>query len=98
MKKNIIKVLTSCIPAMSLILLQGSSALGKENDIYKKEYKNVGYVFQRNCNIDKLDVTKITHLNYSFGLIYNNEYKEINQATSNADVRTPEPVPDGKLQ
>ncbi|AHG18297.1 chitinase [Chania multitudinisentens RB-25] len=31
-------------------------------------------------DINKLDVTQITHLNYSFGLIYNNEKKETNPA------------------
>ena len=50
-----------------------SSALTKP--IAKKEYRNVGYVFHKNCDINTLDVTKITHLNYSFGLIYNREYE-----------------------
>ncbi|WP_297523290.1 glycosyl hydrolase family 18 protein [uncultured Clostridium sp.] len=69
-----------------------------------KEYRSVGYVFQRGSDIDKIDVTKITHLNYSFGLIYNNEYQGINPDTGkiygtskNPDARTPEPVPKGKL-
>ncbi|KNC94908.1 glycoside hydrolase family 18 protein [Trabulsiella odontotermitis] len=31
-------------------------------------------------DIDKLDVRQITHLNYSFGLIYNNEKDETNEA------------------
>ena len=31
-------------------------------------------------DIDKLDVTQITHLNYSFGLIYNGEKDETNAA------------------
>ncbi|HPW17449.1 MAG TPA: glycosyl hydrolase family 18 protein [Candidatus Aminicenantes bacterium] len=69
-----------------------------------KTYRNIGYVFQRGTDIEKLDVTKVTHINYSFGLIHNNEYLEVNPATGkpfgtppNPDVRTPEPVPDGLL-
>ena len=31
-------------------------------------------------DIDKLDVRQITHLNYSFGLIYNDEKDETNEA------------------
>lgn len=67
-------------------------------------YRIVGYAFHRRIELSELDVTKITHLNYAFGLIYNNEYLEMNPATgekrgssSNTDVSTPEPVPEGKL-
>jgi len=35
-------------------------------------------------DIDKLDVRQITHLNYSFGLIYNNEAGETNEALKDA--------------
>lgn len=35
-------------------------------------------------DIDKLDVRQITHLNYSFGLIYNNEKDETNDALKDA--------------
>ena len=35
-------------------------------------------------DIDKLDVRQITHLNYSFGLIYNNEAGETNDALKDA--------------
>lgn len=31
-------------------------------------------------DINKLDVRQITHLNYSFGLVYNNEKDETNDA------------------
>ena len=59
-------------------LLAGSMlAVPTKAATQEKEYRNVGYVFQRNCDIDTLDVTKITHLNYSFGLIYNREYEEL---------------------
>lgn len=68
------------------------------------KYNIVGYAFQRGTDIATLDVSKVTHLNYAFGLIYNKEYLDINPATgrpygspTNVDVRTPEPVPDGKL-
>lgn len=67
-------------------------------------YNIVGYAFQRGTDIATLDVSKVTHLNYSFGLIYNDEYADIDLDTgepygtpTNADVRTPEPVPAGKL-
>ncbi|TKV22947.1 glycoside hydrolase family 18 protein [Citrobacter sp. wls613] len=35
-------------------------------------------------DIDKLDVRQITHLNYSFGLVYNNEKDETNDALKDA--------------
>ncbi|HPT64056.1 MAG TPA: glycosyl hydrolase family 18 protein [Candidatus Atribacteria bacterium] len=43
----------------------------------KERYRNVGYLFSRGCSLPKIDVTKVTHLNIAFGLIYNEEYKEI---------------------
>ena len=43
----------------------------------KERYRNVGYLFSRGCSLPKIDVTKVTHLNIAFGLIYNKEYKEI---------------------
>ncbi len=67
-------------------------------------YMVAPYLFQRPTDIDDIDVTKVTHIHYAFGLIYNTEYLEINPRTgkawgtpSNPDVRTPEPVPEGKL-
>lgn len=38
-------------------------------------------------DIDKLDVRQITHLNYSFGLIYNDEKEESNDALKDASKR-----------
>lgn len=35
-------------------------------------------------DINKLDVRQITHLNYSFGLVYNNEKDETNDALKDA--------------
>lgn len=36
-------------------------------------FKSVGYFYQESGDVDDIDVTKITHLNYSFGLIYHDE-------------------------
>lgn len=36
-------------------------------------FKSVGYFYQESGDINDIDVTKITHLNYSFGLIYHDE-------------------------
>jgi chitinase len=36
-------------------------------------YRNVGYFYQENGDIGKIDVSNITHLNYSFALIHHNE-------------------------
>lgn len=67
-------------------------------------HRIVAYAFKRPLDLSTLDVTKVTHLHYAFGLIYNNEYLEINPVTgkvwgspANLDVLTPEPVPEGKL-
>src|SRR5690606_24639106 len=38
-------------------------------------------------DIDKLDVRQITHLNYSFGLIYNDEKDETNEALKDPEHR-----------
>ena len=43
-----------------------------------------------------MDVTKITHLNYSFGLIYNREYEELGDET-NPDVKVPHEFDDSLL-
>lgn len=93
MKRNLIVVLTILV-----VMSMGAST------ILAKEYMIVGYAFQRGTDISKLDVSKVTHINYSFGLIHNDEYLQINPATglpwgtpANPDVRTPEPVPEGKL-
>ncbi|MGL5084277.1 MAG: glycoside hydrolase family 18 protein [Clostridium sp.] len=50
-------------------------------------YRSVGYFYQENGDINDIDVTKMTHLNYSFGLIYHNE------VDSNREV----PIDDSKL-
>ena len=102
MKKHLSKILalSFLVSAFAVSFIpEPSKALEKPT-----EYRNVGYVFQRGSDIDKIDVTKITHLNYSFGLIHNTEYEQINPNTyeaygtpKNPDVRTPEPVPEGKL-
>ncbi|MGG7176835.1 glycoside hydrolase family 18 protein [Clostridium paraputrificum] len=75
MKTKFLKTFMASMVAITLVLgcITTTKAGATEN---QKSYKNVGYVFQRNCDIDTLDVTKITHLNYSFGLIYNEEYKD----------------------
>lgn len=97
---------TRRIAAGAAACLLGAGALAgrAESAAPKRAYRNIGYVFQRGTDIAALDVTKVTHINYSFGLIHNNEYLETNPATGqpfgtprNPDVRTPEPVPEGRL-
>ena len=86
MRKSIVKTLLASVVACTLaVSFIGNPAKAAESE---KKFKNVGYVFQRNCDIEKLDVTKITHLNYSFGLIYNKEYQELGDET-NPDVEVP---------
>lgn len=53
------------------------------------EYMNVGYAFRRGLVIEELDLSKITHLNYSFGLIYNREEPPDPTAELNPDCMTP---------
>lgn len=90
--------------AAACLLAVAVAAGPAESAAPKRAYRNIGYVFQRGTDIAALDVTKVTHVNYSFGLIHNDEYLEVNPATGqvfgtprNPDVRTPEPVPEGKL-
>ena len=95
MKKNFLKVFVASVAGFTL--LAGSMlAVPTKAATQEKEYRNVGYVFQRNCDIDTLDVTKITHLNYSFGLIYNREYEELGDET-NPDVKVPHEFDDSLL-
>lgn len=95
MKKNFLKVFVASVAGVTL--LAGSMlAIPTKATTKEKEYRNVGYVFQRNCDIDTLDVTKITHLNYSFGLIYNREYEELGDET-NPDVKVPHEFDDSLL-
>jgi chitinase len=45
-----------------------------ENEIVtKSKYKNIGYFYCSGKDITEVDMSKITHLNISFGLIYHNE-------------------------
>ncbi len=60
----------------------------------KKKYRNVGYLFSRGGNLAGIDVTRVTHLNIAFGLIYNEEYKEI--GPENAPVAVPADFGPGK--
>lgn len=72
MKKALLKTLcfTMLTPFVfsSLGGIKTTSALTNE-----AQYKSVGYFYQENGDILNIDVTKITHLNYSFGLIYHDE-------------------------
>lgn len=81
-------VLAASILAAAGLLAACAGAPAAAKGPASSKYKNVGYVFQRGSDISKLDVTKITHLNYSFGLIYNEEYKE-RGPENNPDVATP---------
>lgn len=57
-----------------------------------RQFTDVSWLLQwwrrRHCrsggDINKLDVRQITHLNYSFGLVYNNEKDETNDALKDA--------------
>lgn len=63
----------------------------------QKEYMNVGYAFRRGLDIEDLDLSKITHLNYSFGLVYNNEVPPDPNAELNPDCVTPDVAPGSPL-
>ena len=38
----------------------------------EKEYMNLAYIY--GGNVENYDYSVVTHVNYSFGLIYNKEY------------------------
>lgn len=95
--KEKLKPYTTPKLAVSLPVTGGHDVQAEEVTTPHK-YRNVGYVFQRGSDISKIDVTKITHLNYSFGLIYNEEYKAVKDLETgelfgpelNPDVATPQ--------
>ncbi|MCT4712986.1 glycoside hydrolase family 18 protein [Enterobacteriaceae bacterium H11S18] len=73
------------LPLLAVMQLVWSSSVLAEN------YLSVGYfngggdvTAGPGGDIDKLDVRQITHLNYSFGLIYNDEKGETNVALKDA--------------
>lgn len=73
------------LPLLAVMQLVWASAAQAEN------YLSVGYfngggdvTAGPGGDIDKLDVRQITHLNYSFGLIYNDEKGETNAALKDA--------------
>ncbi|MCT4706238.1 glycoside hydrolase family 18 protein [Enterobacteriaceae bacterium H16N7] len=73
------------LPLLAVMQLVWSSSVLAEN------YLSVGYfngggdvTAGPGGDIDKLDVRQITHLNYSFGLIYNDEKDETNVALKDA--------------
>lgn len=97
MKINLLKTLLTSMLAIA-VSVGGVYEAQAQKAITPKEYRSVGYVFQRGSDISKIDVTQITHLNYSFGLIYNEEYKAVKNAETgelfgpelNPDVATPQ--------
>lgn len=72
MKKTLLKAL--CLTMLTPFVL-GALTTSKVANAEPKEaqYKSIGYFYQENGDLLDIDVTKITHLNYSFGLIYHDE-------------------------
>lgn len=66
MKKGLTKVLL-------VVILVVSTMSGNVISASINKYRSVGYFYQENGDLNDIDATKITHLNYSFGLIYHNE-------------------------
>ncbi|MGL5085444.1 MAG: glycosyl hydrolase family 18 protein [Clostridium sp.] len=72
MRKALIKTLAVMVlTTMGTFGLANANATGVKAEA--KEFKSIGYFYQENGDVMNVDVTKITHLNYSFGLIYHNE-------------------------
>lgn len=70
MKKSLKKVIATLAVAtltLGISVPQGTKAATD------KEFKSVGYFYQETGDVNDIDVTKITHLNYSFGLVYHDE-------------------------
>ncbi|MEG0614611.1 MAG: glycosyl hydrolase family 18 protein, partial [Oscillospiraceae bacterium] len=91
LKKTLAAVVTGALIASTLAMpISAKETAGKE-------YMNVGYAFRRGLVIEELDLSKVTHLNYSFGLIYNREVPPDPKAELNPDCATPENFDDALL-
>ena len=88
MKRSFGKKIAATVLAATMLITSAIPALAAEpkaSSAADDGYMVVGYAFQRGTDIEKLDLSKITHLNYSFGLIYNEEGNP-----SNPDCFTPQ--------
>lgn len=88
MKSTYKKVLAAAVSALILASTTALSVFAQDNA--EKEYMNVGYAFRRGLAVEELDLSVVTHLNYSFGLIYNREVPPNPDEELNPDCQTPE--------
>jgi chitinase len=77
------KTLSEAVTATSISAMRITCEGSVSNE--GKTYRNVRYFYQKNGDVEKIDVSNITHLNYSFALIHHNEEKNEQE------------VPDGPL-
>lgn len=82
---------------VSAAVMAGIASVPVSAETPEKEYMNVGYAFRRGLVIEELDLSTITHLNYSFGLIYNRETPPDPDAELNPDCQTPTEFDDSLL-
>ncbi len=90
--KKILAFTITAVLLLSNAVLPASAATPAE-----KKYMNVGYAFRRGLVVEDLALSKITHLNYSFGLIYNRETPPNTTEELNPDCQTPTEFDDALL-
>ncbi|MGL5354653.1 MAG: glycoside hydrolase family 18 protein [Clostridium sp.] len=84
MRKGLIKV---SLLVILITVAISSNVISTMASTDTNKYRSVGYFYEENGELKDIDVTKITHLNYSFGLIYHNE----------VDVNRDVPIDDSKI-
>lgn len=67
------KIMSFLLTAALLVGCTIPSAFAAETETPQKEYMQLAYMYYTDA--DDVDYSVITHLNYSFGLIYNKEYE-----------------------
>ena len=67
MKKSLARKLTACI--LTVAMLAGLASMPASASAPEKEYMNLAYIY--GGNVENYDYSVVTHVNYSFGLIYN---------------------------
>lgn len=70
MKKSLARRLAACV--LTVAMLAGLASMPASASAPEKEYMNLAYIY--GGNVENYDYSVVTHVNYSFGLIYNKEY------------------------
>ena len=71
--KKVLKSAIALLMTIAIVITFILPTTSVQAKTWDEGFRSVGYFYQESGDINEIDVTKITHLNYSFGLIYHDE-------------------------